>query len=190
MHEITREGTSFEIKNYPWDVSGYKPKTIITIGYDDNGFNVHGVSYETEIHASRFINNTDISADNCMELFMKFAPDTDINYINIEINPNSAVNNSVRENRENSQYVSDEMIKMLDVKATVYEDRWEIDYYIPVSYIKKLIPTYEHKTGNIIKGNLYKCSEDFNPHFGCFSNIEWEEPDFHRPEFFTEFKLV
>ena len=44
MNKITKEGSSFEITHYPWEDSGVHPKTIITIGYDDAGFNVHYVS--------------------------------------------------------------------------------------------------------------------------------------------------
>lgn len=192
MYSISRNGTTFEIKNYPWDSTGYRPKTFVTLGYDDEGYKVHFVSYETKLKREQNTHNhPDIFRDSCMELFMQFAPETDENYINFEINPNGAVYCALTTNRENYQKVAPSIIDTLDVKIKIHDDRWEIDYYISKEYIQNLVPTYKHKVGNVIRGNFYKCAEKADDvHYGCFNNIEWEEADFHRPEFFAEFKLV
>lgn len=191
MYNIEKNGTSFEIKNYPWDENGFRPKTVINIGYDDGGFKIHYVSCETNLRAVETEHNTAVHKDSCMEIYMQFAPKTDKKYINIEVNPNGAVYSSVSTCREISECICAEDINTLGVKTTIKSDCWEVDYYIPKEYILKYIPTYEHKTGTVIKGNFYKCGDlTEKPHFGCFSNIVWKEPDFHRPEFFAEFKLV
>lgn len=192
MYTIEKSGTTFEIANFPWDQNGYKPKTFVTIGYDDGGYSLNFVSYDTDMLAIQTEHNSSVCTDSCMELFMQFAPQTDDHYINVEINPNGAIYNGINTCREDSSKISPEIIdKYLDVKTEIFEDRWEIKYYIPKEYIEMLIPTYKHGEGIIIKGNFYKCAEDNTyPHFGCFNNITWDHPDFHRPEFFAEFKLV
>lgn len=191
MHYIEKSGSSFEILNYPWDENGYKPKTVVTIGYDDGGYNVHFVSYDTDRRAVETEHNTPVCQDSCMELFMQFDPKNDIRYMQFEINPNGAVYSSVSECREITEKIDPNIIDTLGVKTSVYDDRWEITYYIPKEYIQRFIPTYVHKTGTVIRGNFYKCAEKNNfPHFGCFNNINWMPPDFHRPEFFTEFTLI
>ena len=41
-----------------------------------------------------------------------------------------------------------------------------------------------------MKGNFYKCGDDTKyPHFGCWNEVVWEEPDFHRPECFGDLIL-
>ena len=42
MNKITKEGSSFEITNYPWEDSGVHPKTVITIGrqYGSGGHDI------------------------------------------------------------------------------------------------------------------------------------------------------
>ena len=191
MYYIEKEGTSFELSNYLWDNNGYEPKTVVTIGYDEGGYKVHFVSYETELRMVETKHNTEIFKDSCMELFMQFAPATDKNYINIEINPNGAAYSAISACREISTQIKPSVIDTLNIKTKIYDDRWEIDYYIPAQYIKNVVPTYEHKKGAVIRGNFYKCGNATKyPHHGCFNKIEWEKPDFHRPEFFTEFELV
>lgn len=191
MHYIEKAGTTFEIKNYLWNNNEYRPETFVTVGYDEGGYKVHFVSYETDLKCVETEHNTEIFKDSCMELFMQFAPETDENYINFEINPNGAVYCALTTNRETYQKVAPSIIDTLGVKTKIYDDRWEIDYYISKEYIQNLIPTYEHKEGIVIRGNFYKCGDkERYPHHGCFNKIEWEKPDFHRPEFFVEFKLV
>ena len=191
MYKIEKKGTPFEIKNYPWDENGYRPKTVITIGYDEDGFSVHFVSEETKLRAAETQHNTAVHKDSCMEIYMQFAPQTDKSYINIEVNPNGAVYSSVSTSREISRKISPEDIETLGVSTKVHDYGWEVNYYIPKQYITKYIPSYVHECGAVLKGNFYKCGDlTVHPHFGCFADIIWKEPDFHRPEFFTDFKLV
>ena len=49
MHNIEKNGTKFEIANYPWTKTGYTPKTYVTVGYDEGGFKVHFEAYETKL---------------------------------------------------------------------------------------------------------------------------------------------
>lgn len=191
MHYIEKSGTTFEITNFPWDENGYKPKTSVTIGYDDGGFKLHFESYDPDLRAVMTEHNTMVCTDSCMEMFMMFSPETDKHYINIEVNPNGAAFSGICLDRDVSSTIDPEYINTLNIKTKVLDDHWEVDYYLPVEYIQKFIPSYKHAEGNVIKGNFYKCAEDNKyPHFGCFNYIEWDHPDFHRPEFFAEFKLV
>ena len=190
MNKITREGSSFEITHYPWEDSGVHPKTIITIGYDDEGYNVHYVSYETELRAVETEHNSDVYKDSCMEIYMAFA-EGDNHYMNVEVNPNGATYVSLSTCREESVKIDPKEIDTLGAKTQIFEDRWEIDYKIPKEFLEKYFPTYKHGKGAKLRGNFYKCGDATNhPHWGCYADITWEYPDFHRPEFFAEFELV
>ena len=192
MNEIKREGSVFEVKCFPWKQDyPASPATKVTFGYDEAGFTVHFVSYDTNLRAVETAHNTAVHKDSCMEIFMQFAPESDPRYINIEINPNGAAYCSACKCREEFEMVSPEDIDALGIKTAVFDDRWEIDYRIPAEWIRRFVPTYRHERGAILRGNFYKCGDlTDHEHYGCFNPIEWAHPDFHRPEFFAEFKLI
>ena len=191
-YTISREGTTFEIANFPWKAEyPATPKTTVTVSYDDDAIKFHLVSYETNLRAVETEHNSPVCQDSCMEVFMQYAAATDERYINLEINPNGAVYNAVRYDRKRSQKIDPADVAMLGVKTEIFDDRWELDLTVPKAYIQKHLPTYQHGKGNVMRGNFYKCGElTDHSHFGCFANIEWPQPDYHRPEFFAEFELV
>ncbi len=192
MYQITETGTTFAICHFPW-LADYPaaPKTQVTVSYDREGYLFRFVSYETNLRAAETRHNTMVCCDSCMEVFLQYAPDTDPRYINIEINPNRAVYSAVSHDRAHSVCIDPAEIDTLDVTARCYPDRWEIDCRVPVAYIQKQIPTYRHEKGAHLRGNFYKCGDlTDHPHFGCFNNITWSQPDFHRPEFFADFELA
>ena len=191
MNVIKKSGSKFELLYFPW-AKEYpsRPKTEATISWDESCFKVHFVSYETNLRAVEREHNAPVCNDSCMELFFQFAPETDLRYLNLEINPNRAVYAAVRYNRQNSQKLTPSDIEELTVESAVYSDRWELFITIPVDFIQKHLPTYKHGVGAILRGNLYKCGDlTDHPHYGCFANVPLEKPDFHRPEFFAEFIL-
>lgn len=180
----------FEVKNFPWDENGYKPETVAELSYDDGGFKLHLKSYETELRAEVTEHNGCVWCDSCMEMFVQFAPDEDKRYINFEINPNGAVVCCIGAGREEREEFPAVVIDGLNPRTKINDDSWEAWIDIPVDFIKKAIPSYNHKEGNKIRANFYKCGDETKyMHFGCWNNIEWSQPDFHRPEFFGEIIL-
>ncbi len=182
---------TFEIKEYPWDDTGYRPETTVTLSYDANGFVGYLKSYEKVENLRRVEteNNNDIYIDSCMEMFIMFAPHENKNYINFEINPNGAMFCSKGEGRESLVKFSPELIdRALMGRTRIHSDYWEAWVTIPLWFIKEAIPEYEHKEGAVIKANFYKCGSNIR-HLGMWNRIEWEKPDFHRPEFFKEIVL-
>ncbi len=191
MNSITKDGSKFYVACSPWSEYERQPETFAELSYDDGGIKVHFVSYETDIRAVETKHNTPVHKDSCMELFAQFSPHEDARYVNIEINPNGAAYCGIGTGREDSVTIDPCLIDMLDIRTEVYDDRWEIFYIISVEFIKKLIPSYKHGPDTVIRANLYKCGDETgHEHYGCFNPIEWQHPDFHRPEFFAEFKLV
>ena len=191
-YTIERGGTRFEIANFPW-VKEFPaiPKTAVTVSYDDANLYFHLVSDETHLRAVETRHNTPVCQDSCMEVFLQYAPDTDDRYVNLEINPNGAVFAGLCYCRERAEKIDPSDIDMLGVDVRVLDNRWEIDLTVPKEFIQKQIPTYRHGKGSVLRGNFYKCGDlTDHPHYGCFQNIVWEHPDFHRPEFFAEFELI
>ena len=190
MLKITKGGTLFPVDNFPWDEGGARPKTFVTVSYDEGGYYVHSVSFETPIRAVQTEHNTPVHEDSCMEFFAAFDRN-DARYINFEINPNGAAHCAVGEGRHNRVKLDPKDIDTLGIRTEVFDDRWEIRYYIPASLIVKYLPGYVHKEGAVIRANFYKCGDKTgHEHYGCFNMINWDHPDFHRPEFFAEIELA
>ncbi len=187
---MVRKSQTFNISNYPWDVGGYQPKTTATLSYDDEYFEVYFKSYETNIRAVETEHNTDIYCDSCVEFFGQFDLSQTTAYINFEMNANGAVYCAVGPNRDERILIDPKIIDTFERRTKISEDYWEAWLKFPVSFIKEQYPKYEHKEGAVFRGNFYKCGDKTErPHFLCWSNIIWDEPDFHRPEFFSEITL-
>lgn len=191
MYSIKKGGSTFELSFCPWEKDfPAKPKTKATVGWNDGGFILHLESKENNLRMVEHEHNSMVCQDSCMEFFVQPSPKTDERYFNIEINPNGAVNMSIRYDRKRSQKIQNDDIALLSVKPTILNDGWAVDYLIPLELIKKHIPTYVHQKGAIIRANFFKCGDlTDHPHYLTFANINTPTPDFHRPECFAEFVL-
>ena len=191
MEKILKEGSTFAVNCVSWEEYPFLMDTRVTVGYDEGGFSVRFVTDEPRIRATETEHNTFVHKDRCMEMFMQFAPESDIRYINIEANPNGAAYVSCSKKRGDSVMFEIEDINALNVKAVVTENGWELSYYLPAAIIQKYVPTYEHKTGAHLRGNFYKCGDlTDHEHYLSYAKIGTVEPDFHRPEYFADFILA
>ena len=189
MFKITKEGNKFDVTTFPWDNGGATPATYAELSYNESGYKVAFTSYETDIRAVETTHNSPVHEDSCVELFAAFA-EGDKRYINIEVNPNGAAHCELGEGRGNRLQIDPADIDSLSIKTAVYEDRWTVSYNIPIEFIVKYLPDYKHGEGTVIRCNLYKCGDmTGHEHYGCFNKVDVPAPDFHRPEFFAEFKL-
>lgn len=191
MEKILKEGSTFAVNCVSWEEYPFLMDTRVTVGYDEGGFSVRFVTDEPRIRATETEHNTFVHKDSCMEMFMQFAPESDIRYINIEANPNGAAYVSCSKKRGDSVMFEIEDINALNVKAVVTENGWELSYYLPAAIIQKYVPTYEHKAGAHLRGNFYKCGDlTDHEHYLSYAKIGTVEPDFHRPEYFADFILA
>lgn len=188
---MDKKTQSFKISIAPWEEYGaYVPNTTVTLSCDDEKFMLHYVTDETRLRMVETKHNGNIWCDSCVEFFANFDPAHSKNYINFEMNPNCAMYCSIGEGRHNRTLYSDEVINKFGRRVEIKENGWEAWLEIPVDFVKSAFPQYEHKSGQVILANFYKCGDETErPHCVCWNNIDWEEPDFHRPEFFAEVTL-
>ncbi len=186
------------VDNFPWDETGYRPKTVAKICYSNKGLHVFLKSYEKNIRAVNNCINDPVCQDSCMEFFFNPNPEKDDRYMNLEMNPigtfllgfgkdrhtRGQLKNLNNETFEIKTVVNKENVKCFD------EDFWTLEYIIPFSFMEQYYGILEIKPGKKLKGNVYKCGDKTEiPHYGCWNRINWEKPDFHRPDFFGEFIL-
>ena len=181
---------TFEIKNFPWDQSGYRPKTVVTLTRLPQSLKVHFVSWESPVRAVETQHNTYVYCDSCVEMFIQPDPAADPRYINFECNPNGAVYCAVNKSREDKVLMPKEVVDSFEPRAVVYDDRWEVELNIPAAVLQAAFPGYVHAAGTRIRGNFYKCGDKMeHPHYGCWHSIDWPKPNFHLPQFFCDIIL-
>ena len=64
---------------------------------------------------------------------------------------------------------------------------YTVEFSIPFSFTESVLGAGAPRDGTVWKANLYKCGDDRpHPHWGAWSEVRAEKPDFHRPEFFGQ----
>ena len=70
--------------------------------------------------------------------------------------------------------------------------QWTVAYRLPVEMLTKYFPVdvLQPDAGVTWRANLYKCADDTShPHWLTWSPVEFERPDFHRPQTFAFLKF-
>ena len=186
----------FRVNHYMWD-STRAPLTYGWMGYiDGEGLFVKMVCEETN-PKREYINHKDpVYKDSAMEIFLAFLENeetlsNECMYTNFEINANGAMLANYGVGRKNRKSISDEQYKQTGVKATIYEDRWCLEVLFPESYLNELCDFGLVKNGAPFYCNFYKIAESKEIlHFGSYSPIESDVPNFHLPVCFAEAVIV
>ncbi|MBR5516164.1 MAG: hypothetical protein IKU52_08180 [Clostridia bacterium] len=125
--------------------------------------------------------------DSTMEAF--FGYEKGGCYINCEMN---SIGNSligVGPGRDDRKRI-DEFCPIPKVTAEKEEDKWSVTAEFPLDSLKAVFSQASLDVGTVLYGNLYKVGEHTHtPHYGMWSEITWDIPDFHRPEFFGKFVI-
>ena len=124
-----------------------------------------------------------------MEAFLAF-PEGEISndcmYTNFEINSNGAMLANFGRGW-NRQYISKEQYEMTGVHAQIEEDKWYWEVLFPESYLNEICDFKSVKEGKAFYCNFYKiCESPEDLHFGSYSPIESETPNFHMPICFAQ----
>lgn len=172
---------------YPWDVNGYKPDVTFELGADASGFRMDIRTKEQQPLREKTEHQSMVCEDSCVEWFVNFQPESCDRYFNFEVNAAGVMYASFRKDRWEYQFLSEEEIEMLEIRANVEDDTWEVRFRVPFALIQKYIPEYRFEKGMKIRTNFYKCGDHTEfPHYGIWNESPLEQPDFHRPEFFGE----
>lgn len=176
------------IANYVWDVSGYKPEARVYVTWSEKGLHVLLCAKESEIRVAATEFNGDVYQDSCLEFFLQPFRD-DPRYLNFETNAAGVALIGFGTDRYNRSCL-EKMPEGMDLVASRHDGNWwAVSYIIPNSLFAELYGR-EPKSGDMMRGNFYKCDESIHPHFGSWSPITYDHPDFHRPEFFGDIEMA
>lgn len=145
-----------------------------------------------DLRATELTDNGRNWEDSCCEVFVSPEPGR---YYNIEINCIGSVLMAFGEGRNGRIKVDPGQVARiirhcsLEHKCYCIEGenvRWQVAVLIPFD----IIGLDPENLPEGIRGNFYKCGDlTATPHFVTWSPVGTEKPDFHRPEYFGEFKF-
>lgn len=180
-----------KLNNVLWGYDEYKPEVFAQISYDDEGFIVKFTIGEKDPKKTKTQHFESVHLDSCVEFFVNFKPSNNERYFNFETNANGVMNVAFRKNRDDFVLLSHEDVNSFNITPVIFSDHWEVSYEISFEFIKKYINDFDITKCHTILGNLYKCGDDTKPkHYISWNNIGCNTPDFHKPEFFAELKII
>ena len=172
-----------EISCYKWE-TGYEPEAYAQLIFiEGRGFALRMTAYEENPKAIYTKYGEDVYKDSCLEFFASFNPDSP-KYINFEMNANGAFLSAVRTDRHNKTPI-DFLAPLPKVTPIKGDGFWGVEAFFTLDFIGKTFGKFCFARGESFKGNFYKCGDETpKPHFGMWSPVELDHPDFHQPAFF------
>ena len=177
------------IDNYFW-LEGHAPATAAKLVYvTDYGFLLRMTCAETDPKAVYTAYNEPVYTDSCLEFFCDWLGDG--RYINMEMNANGTLLSCVGADRHARTPIADlSGGEIFTVKGEILDGCWQVTAAIPTALLCKIlgVETIPFGKGYTFRGNFYKCGDETPvPHYGMWSPVGTEKPDFHRPEYFGDF---
>ncbi len=173
-----------EVSHFQW-LTGYAPKTTAQMVFvEEYGFILHMECAETEPLARYRVFMDPVYTDSCMEFFADWLSDG--RYINMEMNAAGALLSCVGADRHGRTPVKELCGDIFPVIAAIEKSAWSVTARIPLSMLSAILGQPVAITrGFTFRGNFYKCGDETAvPHYGMWSPVGTEKPDFHRPEYF------
>lgn len=188
------QGTTVPLTTYNWG-GEYRPTTTATLCWlEGKGFLIRMLCTESNPRATFTPAdcNCGVCRDSCLEFFANFAPDqTGSGYLNFECNANGSLLCCYGPDRHQRKTVIEMGLPHPIVTPLRTAEQWGWELLIPLSMLAQIYGITSFHTGDVIKGNFYKCGDDTpQPHYGSYTEIQAAQPDFHRPECFASMQIV
>ena len=174
------------VDTFRW-LEGYSPKTTAQLAWSEGvGFFLRMTCEEENPTAVYRRYNDPVYKDSCMEFFCDYLNDG--RYVNMEMNVNGTLLSYIGKDRHERTPIAELTGGAIFItKGWQQKGYWEILVQIPCELLQKIlgVESLPFTSGYTFRGNFYKCGDETPaPHFGMWSPVDTEKPDFHRPEFF------
>ena len=176
------------IDQYPWDPAGYTPEARAWLVREEAGLALLLAAREETVAADVKQWNGEVWKDSCLECFLQPCPG-DPRYMNVEVNAAGAGLIGIGEGRDGRKRLAAPP-EGLELQVSRHEGGWwAVRYYLSWGFLEAMFGADLRGHGQL-RGNFYTCDETLHPHFGCWSCIGTEKPDFHRPEYFGTLRFA
>lgn len=175
----------------PWPEYRLVPRTQVRLGQSAEGLHVGFRVWETNPRTEWRQHNEPVYKDSCVEFFLQPCPGTDPRYINFEMNAAGTLLLQIGSGRNDRQFLDPAGFNRFAIKTKEISPAqeqtapalpyWEAAYTIPFEWLTSLFPDFRPGPGWEMRGNFYKCGDETaSPHYGCWSPVTSDQPDFHR----------
>jgi hypothetical protein len=178
----------FQVDKYNWG-GDYRPETFGALAFiPGTGFYVKMTCKEKNPTANYTQPMDPVKYDSTMEAFFQFYPEEfPTTYLNFEANSKGAMYAKYGAGRKDRKPYPASLYEACACTGTVYEDYWTLEITIPLELIDFVYGKSDFKSGDTITCNFFKIKESEGmTHFGSFTVIENETPNFHLPQFFAK----
>jgi hypothetical protein len=194
---------TIEITHFRPESSGHRPRTLARLLYDSTG--IHGM-FEVQdqyVRCTRTNYFDEVWKDSCVEFFVEPKPGR--GYFNFESNCGGAflcshITNPERAPDGFKQFTKlpPEIGQAIQVQGSlprVIENEiseptvWTLQFYIPFEVLEHFVGSLGNLSGQIWRGNFFKCAEDLShPHWASWSPVD--EFNFHLPRCFGTLRFL
>jgi hypothetical protein len=180
------------IHHYLWLDNGYRPRVEVRACYSRTSLYFFFKAFESRVKArlSRF--QDPVYKDSCVELFINPFPDNPTGYVNLEANALGTILLGVGPDRHRRTALAREDMEGFRIVSSISRpveglhgaEFWTLEYRLPLGLFKKIYGD-SIVPGQTARANFYKCGDETEwPHYGAWSPVESDKPDFHRPDSF------
>jgi len=186
------DGAQVAIEHYQWTQALQFPEVVIALSYTVEELQVSFRVYEENPLVRYTRQNDPVFRDSCVEFFVQPAPEMDARYLNLELNAAGTLRIGLGEGRHDRTYLEQGEHPPLHIQTEVNRiDEttgslfWLARLRIPMDWLSSLFPGFTPTAGSSMRGNFYKCGDETAvPHYGSWSKVTSDVPDFHRSEDF------
>lgn len=177
----------FFVDQYNWG-GDYRPTTCGSLALlEGKGFYVKMTCQETDPVRTYTQPNDPVYLDSAMEAFFQFYPARRPDcYLNFEVNAYGALLAKYGDSRYSRSSFPDKLHRACLCRSTVCSDFWTMELLVPMELIEFVYGQSSFRSGDEITCNFYKIREQGEGmHFGSYTVIEHEEPNFHLTKYFA-----
>ncbi|OUS70445.1 hypothetical protein B1748_28550 [Paenibacillus sp. MY03] len=187
-----RDGGELAVLHYHWLPDQHGPKARASLSYTEDELQICLRAYERDPLVRYRSQNDPVYTDSCLEFFLQPSPDTDDRFLNLELNAAGTILAGFGKDRHDRVYLAPDEVPPLHIRAETNlrdpitgEWYWSVSMRLPMSWLTSLVPSFRPVSGARMRGNFYKCGDETaQPHYGSWSRVRSDTPDFHRSEDF------
>ncbi len=197
------QAETLQIEHVRPESSDHHPLTSARLLYDEQG--IHGIFrvQDRYVRCQRTQYHDPVWKDSCVEFFAR--PQPDRGYFNFEFNCGGAFLCCHITNPERTPEGFKEYVKVpADIGRTIQARSslpqrvepeikeplvWTLSFFIPFTLFEHYLGPLGAATGQVWRGNFFKCAEDnSHPHWASWSPVD--EFNFHRPNCFGTIRFA
>lgn len=186
-----------DVTNANWSADyPYKPAFSFRMAHTSQSLIIEYHVREASIASVAGRDNGRVWEDSCCEFFSQL-PGDDF-YYNMECNCTGRLLIGCGPVREDRQLAAASVLNKVqrwsslgsdDIALVEGDFSWNMVLIIPKdAWFQSNVQSFD---GMKMKANIYKCGDKLSqPHFLSWNKIDIETPDFHRPDFFGEMRMI